>query len=295
MFTFDDYDAWGESVSGASLQLACAGVEHRRWTLARVDLGGVVLQAATEGGGTICYGGNAHPGTLVFVPLTEARAHVVNGTPLDDESVFVIPRGADFRIHVLRRAHAWCSIALPGDTVAQGPSGRIPCEAAAVRRLRKLVPDICASLDERPAGTAAHRSAARDVLAAASACVTPEPGPAPQIGRPRIERADVVRRAMALIEASSVMPAAAELADHVGVTGRTLLRTFQESFGVSPKRFLMLRELHRVRRGLRDCSPDDTVADVLVRHGIWEFGRFAARYRRHFGELPSQTLRVARG
>jgi len=29
---------------------------------------------------------------------------------------------------------------------------------------------------------------------------------------------------------------------------------------------------------------------VLVQHGIWEFGRFAARYRRQFGETPSETL-----
>jgi AraC family ethanolamine operon transcriptional activator len=36
------------------------------------------------------------------------------------------------------------------------------------------------------------------------------------------------------------------------------------------------------------------VADVLTRHGIWEFGRFAGRYYRHFGELPSQTLSRAR-
>jgi AraC family transcriptional regulator, ethanolamine operon transcriptional activator len=34
---------------------------------------------------------------------------------------------------------------------------------------------------------------------------------------------------------------------------------------------------------------------VLTRHGIWEFGRFAARYRRQFGELPSTTLGRARG
>ena len=58
----------------------------------------------------------------------------------------------------------------------------------------------------------------------------------------------------------------------------------------------MLRELHEVRRALRSGSPADaTVTEVLVRHGIWEFGRFAARYLRHFGELPSETLRRARG
>jgi len=58
----------------------------------------------------------------------------------------------------------------------------------------------------------------------------------------------------------------------------------------------MFRELHAVRRELREATGDDSkVTDVLTRHGIWEFGRFAARYRRQFGELPSDTLRRARG
>ena len=58
----------------------------------------------------------------------------------------------------------------------------------------------------------------------------------------------------------------------------------------------MCRELHGIRRILCARAPlDGTVADVLTRHGIWEFGRFAARYRRQFGELPSETLRRARG
>ena len=37
-----------------------------------------------------------------------------------------------------------------------------------------------------------------------------------------------------------------------------------------------------------------TVTDVLSLHGIWDFGRFAARYRRQFGELPSETVRRVR-
>ena len=91
------------------------------------------------------------------------------------------------------------------------------------------------------------------------------------------------------------MPSAADLARGIGVNGRTLLRTFQEDFGLSPKKYLMLRELHAVRRSLRAATDrEETVAAILTRHGIWEFGRFAARYRSHFGELPSHTRRLSR-
>lgn len=296
MHSFDDFDAWGAAINSANLRLACDGVENPRWTLGCVDLGDVSLQVATEGGGNICYGGNAHVGPLLFLPLTHVGAHVVNGRPLDDDSAFAIPCGADFRIHVRRRAHMWCSVALPV-RVAAGLAARpgsmvIGCAGGGVPRLKRLVQGICHGLLDRPAGTAAHTAANRRILAAV-ACLTEAPGPGLRLpaGRPRLDRAEIVRRSMAVIESASTVPTATELARDVGVTSRTLLRTFQEEFGVSPKRYLLLRELHAVRRSLRTAAAtDDRVADVLVRHGVWEFGRFAARYRQTFGELPSQTL-----
>jgi len=300
MRIFDDFDAWGEAVSGASLRLVCDAVETRAWTHGIVDLDGIVLQWAWEGGGNICYGGNTHVAPLLFVPLTRAHEQVVNGETLDDESLFLIPRGADFRIRVRRRAHAWCSIALSPDAAefAGSPRGsrKVTCPAGTVAGLRRLVEGISAALGDQPAGSAAHRAAGRDLLAAATACLTRIPRPEPTPGRPRLDRATIVRRAMAAIDAAPTVPTAADLAAQVGVNARTLLRTFQESFDMSPKRYLMLRELHAVRRSLRAGGPaETTVADVLTRHGIWEFGRFADRYRRHFGEKPSETLRRTRG
>jgi len=236
MIQFDDFDAWGDAINGASLRLACDGVETRGWVLGALDLSGVVLQIAWEGGGTLCYGGNTHPGPILFVPLTHAAEHVVNGERLDDDSLL-----------------------------------------------------------GRPGGTAAHLAAGRELTAAAMGC-SPVPEPTPlRIGRPRLDRAEIVRRAMAMIDSAAIVPTASALASHIGVTNRTLLRTFQEAFGVPPRQYLILRELHAVRRSLRGSGSEDaTVADVLTRHGIWEFGRFAARYRRHFGESPSVTLARAR-
>ncbi len=301
MITFNDFDAWGEAVSGASLRLACDAVETPSWTLGILDLGGVVLQIASEGGGNVCYGANTHGGPLLFVPLSHAREHVVNGRPLDGDSLFVIPRYADFSIRVRRKAHSWCSVALSPDVALQGEqsmagSGRIACRPGAVRALRNLASAIASSLLDRPAGTAAHRAAGAELFRVAVGCLAaaPPPQPAPA-GRPRIDRRMIVRRSMEAIDAATSLPTAADLARHAGVNGRTLLRAFQETYGMSPKRYLLLRELHLIRRLLlAGGSHDATVADVLTRHGIWEFGRFAGRYRRHFGELPSSTLKRAR-
>lgn len=299
MRSFDDFDAWGDAVSGASLRLVCDAVEQYAWTLGVVQLGDVVLQVAAEGGGNLCYGANTHDGPTVFVPLTLATEQVVNAEPLDEDSLFFIPRGADFRIRVRRHAHAWCSIALPPTALAQAAamnvSGRISCPPGAVPRLRRRVVDIANALADRSGTSEAHRVAGCDLLETLDDCL---PGPIRgrvATGRPRLDRAAIIRRAMDAIESALAVPTASDLATLVGVTDRTLLRAFRESYGVPPKRYLMLRELHRIRRSLlAGAAEDATVADLLARHGIWEFGRFAARYRTQFGELPSETLRRSR-
>jgi AraC family ethanolamine operon transcriptional activator len=300
MIAFHDFDAWGEAVRGANLSLVCDAVETPAWTLSILDLDGVVLQVAAEGGGNLCYGANTHAGTLLFLPLTHTEGHVVNGTRLDEDSLFAIPRGADFSIRVRRRAHAWCSVALPAGIdlpgVATTGSGRVACPPGTVAALRRLVRSIAAAFEPLPAPTLAHRLAGRELVAAARACL-PAAAPAePRRGRPALDRRTIIRRSMAAIEAAPTGPSAADLARQAGVTGRTLLRAFQETFGTPPKQYLMLRELHRIRRILAGgAAGDATVAEVLARHGIWEFGRFAGRYRRQFGELPAETLRRGRG
>jgi len=90
-------------------------------------------------------------------------------------------------------------------------------------------------------------------------------------------------------------PRVADLATAANVTERTLRTAFHEYYGVGPASYLQLRTLHQVRRALRAADHDETtVAGVLIDRGIWEFGRFAGQYRRRFGELPSETLRMKR-
>jgi AraC family ethanolamine operon transcriptional activator len=164
-----------------------------------------------------------------------------------------------------------------------------------VPRLRRMVNDMAATLLAWPGLTAAHAEAGQELVAAAIACLPGGLEPRAPRGRPRLDRGAIVRQAMTALEASVTVPTAADLAEAIGVNGRTLQRTFQESFGMPPKQYLLLRTLHAVRRSLRAAAGQETtVADVLVRHGIWEFGRFASRYRRHFGELPSETMRAKR-
>lgn len=82
-----------------------------------------------------------------------------------------------------------------------------------------------------------------------------------------------------------------EVCEAAGVSWRTLDYAFRERFGVTPKAYLTAMRLDGVRRELVPGEPPVKVVDVANRWGFWHMGQFAADYRKHFGELPSETLR----
>jgi AraC-like DNA-binding protein len=82
-----------------------------------------------------------------------------------------------------------------------------------------------------------------------------------------------------------------------GVPGRTLFRHFIDCRGVSPMRYLRMARLQKAREELLHAKPEQDVSVIAMRWGFEHLGRFAAEYRKRFGERPSETLkaRPARG
>jgi AraC family ethanolamine operon transcriptional activator len=79
----------------------------------------------------------------------------------------------------------------------------------------------------------------------------------------------------------------------VGVPLRTLQRSFARSLGIGPGKYLRLRRLARVRYALIALGPGDTsVTAVAMEHGFWDLSRFAAQYKKLYGESPSDTLKA---
>lgn len=83
-----------------------------------------------------------------------------------------------------------------------------------------------------------------------------------------------------------------ELAERSGVSSRSVERAFLRT-GCTALEYLRGVRLESARRMLADPARTTTVADAAVAAGFTHLSRFAADYRRRFGELPSQTL--ARG
>lgn len=92
-------------------------------------------------------------------------------------------------------------------------------------------------------------------------------------------------------EGATVNPTMTELCRVAGTSERTLQYAFKDVFDVSPQEFMTRRRLHSVKRALLSVEPSSAfVGDVAMEHGFFELGRFAGKYLRYFGELPSETI-----
>lgn len=102
-----------------------------------------------------------------------------------------------------------------------------------------------------------------------------------------------ITRARALLEERPSEPwSTSSLAVRVHLSVRSLQEGFARDYGMPPMAYLQMVRLRRARDLLREGSPNETtVAKVASDLGLSHLGRFAAAYRREFGELPSETLR----
>jgi len=102
-------------------------------------------------------------------------------------------------------------------------------------------------------------------------------------------------RAIAYIEDNADAPVTVEeVGKAAGVSLRTLNYAFREHLEVSPKKYIQALRLNAVRRELLAAGPPVKVVDAANRWGFWHMGQFAADFRKHFGELPSELLRPGR-
>ena len=77
-----------------------------------------------------------------------------------------------------------------------------------------------------------------------------------------------------------------------GTNLRSLQRTFAREMGMTPQQYVKSRRLNAVRQSLLQSDREEglSVTIVAMNHGFVHLGRFAADYRRLFGESPRTTL-----
>jgi AraC-like DNA-binding protein len=100
-----------------------------------------------------------------------------------------------------------------------------------------------------------------------------------------------VRRAIEYIEANLDEPIGfTDIAAASGIPGRTLTQHFRRFRGTTPMRYLRDARLDKVHDALHLAEPEESIMSIAGNWGFGHMGRFAAAYRKRFGEAPSETL-----
>jgi AraC-like DNA-binding protein len=104
-----------------------------------------------------------------------------------------------------------------------------------------------------------------------------------------------VKRAEAYIEAHYTESLSlADIANHAGVSARSLQNGFQSFRSMTPMAFLRSVRLQHVNKALLAAEPGmATVTEIALACGFGHLGEFGALYKRTFGETPKQTLSKA--
>jgi len=102
-----------------------------------------------------------------------------------------------------------------------------------------------------------------------------------------------VKRARDFIQAHAGVSITLEnLVHHSGCSYRTLQIAFNEAYGMPPMAYVKVVRLNFARNDLRFAEDGVSVADVALKWGFSNVGRFAQSYNKQFGVMPSQTLRT---
>jgi AraC family ethanolamine operon transcriptional activator len=173
----------------------------------------------------------------------------------------------------------------------------IEMAAAPVARLRAHLVAVQETIAISPVhfNDPAVRQALEDALLVEIMDMLPTARPSDH-GRSSAARRRTVDRARELMHGSGDRSLSIlQVCKAVGASPRKLGYCFQEVVGTSPMHYWRAMRLNRARRDLKRAGGTEcSVYDVAVQHGFWHFSQFSRDYKRHFSELPSETLRRAR-
>ncbi|UWU25676.1 helix-turn-helix transcriptional regulator (plasmid) [Rhizobium sp. CB3060] len=105
-----------------------------------------------------------------------------------------------------------------------------------------------------------------------------------------------VRRGIEFMRANIDQPITMPMvAEAVGVSTRALEAGFRAFKDMTPAAYLQMLRLRAAREDLLDPENRMLLKDICLKWGFFQFGRFSAVYRAHYGENPSETRRRASG
>ena len=302
LLVFNEFEAFAETVSEASMMMRLRSLAEPKWTLDHATVGSLHVRHAYQGGGSVAEGVTTSDGWSFY---HASRPTLANGQVMHETGVFVAPPESEFCFACHEGKIDSLAVFIP--TSVLFPSSEKLELAPSVNarllegpphltlRFTSLVRRFLSAAESQPQlldSPAAKASFEDELLEAANDLFTgSQRSPSRHFVRWHSQSMTAVELAMSYRDQPLSMP---DLAGKSGIPERTLRSAFQKCYGVSPTEYLRIHRLHQARRLLRASCPDETtVTKVAFGLGFWDLGRFAGAYLQLFGERPSETLRLA--
>lgn len=246
------------------------------------------------------------PDHITFgVALSDQAQFLANGTPLTSEDVFVVPPSGN--LHLISPLNgAIMAIAIRRDIFLRQP-GLAPAVLDWVKGLagqvgflrsgrlaQRLREDAVAALEgvAQISIPVPEAMIGRALAASIASKISLEwAGPTASYGVDTNAAYDRFQHCQNWLQTDGALNgSAAEIAQFVQASKRSVEQAFSTTVGMGPLTYLRILRLHDVKRKLTDTSVAHlSIGDIASEYGFWDWSRFSQHYRRHFGELPSDA------
>lgn len=302
---FMDFDHLSQQIHGFGLDWIQLDRGSLAAELQQVALPGTIL-TRFHGNRKFYQRGSVQPGMRAFALISPDAPPVSWGPDDSSDRLVVFPTEEDFRF-VSQPGFAGDSITISEQALLNAaemsdvddptvhPTGQafIKVDPRQHAQLR----DLLTSIHAEAAAPGSSRSArdAEFLIASALLEMIERPGRLDVVQSSPENCNHALRLALDFIEEqASAAPLIEDVCRAARTSWRTLDYSFRERFAMTPKQYLNARRLVGVRRDLLRAAPGSTVGEIGARWGFGHAGWFAAGYRKHFGELPSATLKRQR-
>ena len=304
------FDQYCRAIKQARVSFVLTKREESPWWLGAVSGPSTVLQFGSDGGASVVHGTVLDDSCILIGRHRSSAAFItINGEVVTSQTFVLLPPGGHF-VFSADRSRTWFAISLPRAMVEAHCFTNNDLKIRWTERRPYLLPltldqttELVAraermhALSSEGACNASIEAAEAELLATAHHLLSKETSEqTPQLDKVALKANDTVARALSSLGNGVIGDSwyVQDMAEAANVHPRTLLRAFHRVIGMGPVRYLRLRQLNLIRQQLY-CAVDDrlTVTQIMQAVGVSDMGRVSGSYKILFGELPSETLRVA--